>query len=150
MFTIRRIQQLNATTMLLELTAPDNSTVECKTKLDHSLRYGDGFEKLSHIGGGVTQKKATFGRPPMLIETQSVLVHKINLDEGELSVDCELESGINTLLYPLGGLASGDMVYLDNEGNVYTRATAQERINALSLLPGDFDELARQDAQESA
>lgn len=136
MFTLTGLRQINPTTMLLTL-ASDKEQVERYVRLDYSLRVGTKFAKLEDISGGVLRRPAYTPLPATLIDTLSVLVHRIDLKEGTFSVDCELSDGINTLLYPLGGLASGDMVYRDNCGQVYTLASAKEHIECGSLLAGE-------------
>lgn len=140
MFTITRLRQISPTAMLATVRDKDGKTQDCTLKLDHSLRESAKADTLADFGGGVLRKLTHNPMPPTLIE--SLYVEKINsidYDETSLVVDCLLSDGINTLLYPLGGLTAGDIVYRDNEGTVYTLNTAHERIDALSLLPGDID-----------
>jgi hypothetical protein len=138
MFTLTGLRQINPTTMLLSLASDKGEQVERHVRLDYSLRVGTKFAQLEDISGGVLRRPAYTPLPATLTDTLSVLVHRIDLEGVTVfAVDCEHSDGINTLLYPLGGLASGDMVYQDNSGQVYTLASAKEHIECGGLLAGD-------------
>lgn len=139
MYTITQIRQTKPTSMLVVLHKDSGEMLEQRINLDHGLRIGSKVAKLTDLGGGVCQKLAYTPIPPTLIEALTATVNSIEFNDDALVVDCTLSDGINTLLYPLGGIKTGDTVYRDNEGNVYTLATAKERIACSSLLCFDIE-----------
>lgn len=135
MFKITRIAQCSPTMMVATISQPNAAPMIAPLALDYARRAGDTAESLVDLG----RKKLT-KRSPVPVLTEALTVQSINsvdLDDDGIAVDCLLSNGINTVLYPLGGLSPSTIVYMDNDGTVYTAKTARECIECCSLLDHD-------------